>query len=81
MTKNCIHDQLEGALIHATNREWDSSIILALKKDGSLRFSVDFIRLDSATVSFSYQLSSAPDETWHRQSWIEDSLENLNLGY
>ena len=41
---------LESGVIHPSNSPWESPVIMVLKKDGKLRFCIDFQQLNIATV-------------------------------
>ena len=51
-----IQDYLERGIIRGSNSPWASPIVIVPKKDGSLRFCVDFRGVNSVTVKDSYPL-------------------------
>ena len=52
---------LEAGVIEATTSEWASLVVLAPKKDGSLRFCIDYRRLDAMTVADAHPLPRMDD--------------------
>uniref|UniRef100_A0A1I8B3U1 RNA-directed DNA polymerase n=1 Tax=Meloidogyne hapla TaxID=6305 RepID=A0A1I8B3U1_MELHA len=51
-----IQDYLERGIIRGSNSPWASPIVIVPKKDGSLRFCVDFRGVNSVTIKDSYPL-------------------------
>ena len=47
---------LDAGVIRLSNSPWCNAVVLVRKKDGSLRFCIDFRRLNSLTVKDSYPL-------------------------
>ena len=47
---------LDAGVIRPSNSPWCNAVVLVRKKDGSLRFCIDFRRLNSLTVKDSYPL-------------------------
>ena len=47
---------LDAGVVKPSNSPWCNAVILVRKKDGSLRFCIDFRRLNSLTVKDSHPL-------------------------
>ena len=56
-----IQSQLEAGVIEPAQSEWSSPIVLAPKHDGTLRFCVDYRRLNNATIPDTYPLPLMDD--------------------
>ena len=56
-----IEYQLEAGVIEPAQTEWASPVLLAPKKDGKMRFCVDFRRLNAATIPDTYPLPRMDD--------------------
>ncbi len=66
-----VNKMLEMDVIEKNNSAWSSPVVLVTKKDGSVRFCINYIKLNDVTVRDSYCLPR-----------IEDILENLrNCSY
>ena len=62
-----LQEMLDIGVISKSNSPWASAIVLARKKDGSLRFCIDIRKLNARTVKDSYSLPR-----------IDESLDCLN---
>ena len=58
---------LQNDIIHPTNSPWASPVVLVRKKDGSLRFCVDYRKVNSLTRKDAYPLPR-----------IDDALDTLS---
>ena len=57
-----LHDMLEKKIVSPSNSPWSSPIVLVRKKDGSLRFCIDYRKLNAVTRKDAYPLPRI-DET------------------
>ena len=76
-----IHDMLQKDIIQPSSSPWASSIILVPKKDGSLRFCIDYRKLNSVTQKDAYPLPRVDNtlEALSRSKWF--STLDLICGY
>lgn len=68
--KRQIKVMLQNGIIKPTNSPWASPVVLAPKKDGTLRFCVDYRYLNSVTIKDSYPMPRIDD--------MLDALGNQN---
>ena len=54
--RTCLRDMLEKGVIRPSKSAWSNAVVLVRKKDGGLRFCVDFRRLNVRTKRDSYPL-------------------------
>ena len=62
-----VQQMLVSDVIRPSNSPWASPVVMVKKKDGSLRFCVDFRQLNAATVKYAHPLP-----------WIDDLLDALH---
>ena len=67
--RKMLHDMLDKGVIlnHPSDSHWSSPIVLAKKKDGSVRFCIDFRKVNSVTWKDAYPLPR-----------IDDTLDTLD---
>ena len=72
---------LESGIIHPSNSPWALPVVMVRKKDGKLRFCVDFRQLNEATVKDVQPLPRIDDllNALHGACWF--SLLDLKSGY
>ena len=51
-----LQEMLDGGVIHPSQSPWCNAVVLVCKKDGGLRFCIDFCRLNSRTKKDAYPL-------------------------
>ena len=67
LIEKTVSDLLRSGKIRGSNSPWASPIVLVKKKDGTMRFCIDYRRLNDVTVKDAYPLPR-----------IEDALDYLN---
>ena len=61
IVKTQIETMLDAEVIEPANSEWASPVVLAPKKDGTLRFCVDYRKLNAKTIADAYPLPRMDD--------------------
>ena len=76
-----VQRMLSSNVIHPLNSPWASPVVMVGKKDGSLRFCVDFRQLNAATVKDAHPLPRIDDllDALHGAKWF--STLDLKSGY
>ena len=76
-----VQQMLASNVIRPSNSPWASPVVMVRKKDGSLRFCVDFQQLNAATVKDAHPLPRIDDllDALHRAKWF--STLDLKSGY
>ena len=76
-----VQQMLSSNVIRTSNSPWASPVVMVRKKDGSLRFCVDFRQLNAATVKDAHPLPRIDDilDALHVAKWF--STLDLKSGY
>ena len=61
IVKAQIEKMLDAGVIEPAHGEWASPVVLAPKKDGTLRFCVDYRKLNAKTIADAYPLPRMDD--------------------
>lgn len=67
IVKNSVKDMLDAGIIEPSNGPWASPVVLVTKKDGTVRFCLDYRKINDVTVKDSQPLPR-----------IDDSLDALS---
>ena len=76
-----VQQMLTSGVICPSNSPWASPVVMVKKKEGSLRFSIDFWQLNAATIKDAHPLPRIDDllDALHRARWF--STLDLKSGY
>ena len=79
--RQLIREMLDAGAIRESHSPWASPVVLVRKKDGSLRFCIDYRKLNERTVRDSYALPRIEDtlDALHGAKWF--SSLDLKAGY
>lgn len=76
-----VNEMLEKGVIEPSNSPWASPVVLVRKKDGSMRFCIDYRRLNEVTVKDAYPLPNIEEAFDHLSGHALFSTLDLNSGY
>ena len=76
-----IQEMLDGGTIHPLQSPWCNTVVLVRKKDGTLRFCIDFRRLNAKTRKDSHPLPRGPEMMESLVGARYFSTMDLKLGF
>lgn len=76
-----VNEMLEKGVIEPSNSPWASPVVLVRKKDGSMRFCIDYRRLNEVTVKNAYPLPNIEEAFDYLSGHALFSTLDLNSGY
>ena len=78
---NQVQQMLSSVVIRPSNSPWASPVVMVKKKDGSLRFCVDFRQLNAAIIKDAHPIPQIDDhlDALHGARWF--STPDLKSGY
>ena len=76
-----VNEMLEKDVIEPSNSPWASPVVLVRKKDGTMRFCIDYRRLNEVTVKDAYPLPNIDEAFDHLSGHAMFSTLDLNSGY
>lgn len=56
MEREELQKMIERGIVEPSNSPWASNVVLVVKKDGKVRFCVDYRRLNDVTIKDAYPL-------------------------
>ena len=76
-----VDSMLEGNIVRPSSSSWSSPVVLAPKKDGTVRFCIDYRRLNSVTIKDVYPLPRIDDTLDRLGSGVYFSTMDLAAGF
>ena len=69
-----VNDMLQAGAIRPSSSPWCNAVVLVQKKDGGLRFCIDFRKLNARTKKDSYPLPRIQETCWRAWRGLAYSL-------
>lgn len=76
-----VNEMLERDVIEPSNSPWASPVVLVRKQDGSMRFCIDYRRLNEVTIKDAYPLPNIDEAFDHLSGHAMFTTLDLNSGY